>query len=605
MADNNFQARNNVQDDEDGGAISEAPAALISVALARKLLRYSKNATDLPVTLNLDFSQCSSKEALEFVGEALRCNTLIENLTIELCDEEEQSMSAETLQDLCYFISHNPSLRLLMIGGGSDLANSKEISQTLLEAAKQNNSIERIQIGSPSDATMDSMPENYDCLSSCRELELRGLTEQLAQSTWPENHSIETLRLFCQESQSKKEFESNLSTILEKLEQSPSARRIRHLDLSGWSKMMSTFLSSPNSAVQRLKLTEVSFQHSDIGCSPMDGLLWGLVGRGDAATTSLDIHDCGFDALSIKKLLNALKHNHLAINHLRIHGLDAFRGQDLRDLLTLPCLESLGLLCWGTDTDDVDKHIGSVDEGLQECSLSSVTISTGMLARLERGLTTALSQLSLTRLDLFRCDLFEADIDCLVRLIKDKNCHLQHLSLTSVSCMTEEGSLESKVFECLHYDVCLASLQWMYYVDETPYALFEAAGNTNIEKWTLKTFKIFTPDASAPGFHDAIDSIASSMSANWELEELAIAGVAYDFDDPYPEPIATVGQLEQISAYENRNRMKKLIFSPALHNMTKAECVGILASLWEGRGLPDWLSLALWLIEEVPHHFFE
>ncbi|CAB9517743.1 expressed unknown protein [Seminavis robusta] len=582
MADNTVQCN-----DDD----SEASAEDISVWLAKTLMRCSHNSRDVSVSQRVDLNQCCSKEVLEFVNEALKYNSLIENLEIELCDE---FLPIALVEDICYFISNNPSLRILRISGGSFDAgtNSQEISQCFLEAAHLNESIVKIQIGEKA-----ALPADLECVASCKELELDGFMERLAES-WPSNFSVETLRLYRQE-QPMGEFEEYLSTVLERLEDSPSSMMIRHLDLGGWSYLLPTFLSSSKSAVERLELLDVQFQHdSDTGCSIMDGLLWGLMGS--ITTTKLDLIDCGFDALSIKKLLTALKSNRLPVEHLRLKGLGAFQGKDLFELLALPCLKSLGLIYWH-EIEEIDQK---VNDGLQVCSLDSVAISTDRLARLQLGLERALRFQYLASVELYHCTLLEeADINCLVRLIEDKRCKLRSLALSHVTCGgdAEEGYLESKVFECLQRSVRLESLYWEYDDDEIPHALFNAA-KARLENWTLTTLKVLTPNATAPGFYDAIDNIAEAMPGNWSLEEVTIAGACYDCEDQIPLPICTAGQLDLIAAVTERNRLRQIIFSPSLLCMTKADCVMMLASLWD---LPDWQTLALWLLEEVPHHFFE
>eukprot|EP00797_Seminavis_robusta_P020264 Sro309_g113730.1 n/a (390) ;mRNA; r:19659-20828 len=342
---------------------------------------------------------------------------------------------------------------------------------------------------------------------------------------------------------------------------------------------------------------ELDFRHSEaLGCSIIDGLLWGLMQS--HTTTKISFEECKFDRHAIVKLVNAITSNWLRIQHLDfIDGMENAEGEHIQSLLECPSLEALGLLI-----DEIDTHTQFIENGIQKCSLSSLKITTGedIFCILGSALGSAMSTRNLTALELCWCQFEEADLDCLIGLITYPACQLRMLTWANCRDGTEVA-VEAGIFAALKENANgLDSLRLLSPFSQPNTHVFDSMIECLADITTLKDLEIrLSNNESPPRLHE---NLADAFASNWSLEQLLLAGGRYDNDrELLPFPVTTASFERLVEGVMQRNTHRKLLFSADLAQKTTWECLEILESMWE---LPDCLSLAFWLFNELPDRFF-
>lgn len=532
----------------------------ISVSLVRKLAKCS--SPDAPVHFLLDFAECNSPPAMEYVGEVLQTNSTISWLEVEF---QYQHISVDCMANLFQFVSHHSALRVLEVRMGSAATRTPaslmgyidEVMRLFLLAAAQNGNIETVLL---SGRPCMYVPEIFKFLgktcSSLRELELVDFPDSVV-GAWPPNSSISRLRL----KPAKMERYRNpfnpdghpgLTGILDLLADSSSrGYSIEHLHIENWSWSLSKYLQSPNSAVKSLHLAKVDFRHDPFlyGFSCADVFCLGL--QGSKATTELCLDECFLDNKAATKILSELKNDTLGIKRLKLKDIN-LDSKQIKQLFECECLEGLE---FDGPLDIIDKCVTEVNEALGNCTLSSLKalkIPVTSLSVLGPSLQTLVTTHSLSRLEITNTTLKKEDIDCLTGWLKDERCQLNHVGIQYLF------GFDPRIILALEGEASkVESFRLEDVIGESLTTVVDTLVGSLAEIKTLKNLTIVCPDLK-PKMEE---ELGEALPGNWSLEN-------FNFERlPAPEgstekihkvePVITRTFARKVEEVVDRNRAKK------------------------------------------------
>ena len=531
----------------------------LDIGLANRLLDVSLNSDTASKDFHVDFK--SSTAALKCIGRAIRHNTKIEYLSLDLDHDNEIEEGA--IKDILHFISNNPSLKFLHVNSGARATRCLEsISDQVFSAFHGNPWLKTLSFGNPNGCILESLTSHRSEKSS-----------------------------------------------------------LKILAVGAWDSCVTTFLLSPFSNIEHLGIDGFRFgilhglPRIEFYGDALDQLIWGLMGS--PTVTRLTCIDCVFSPASIEKFLKHIELKLLPIKDLTLIYSEVdfsadWTGEHIRRLLACNNLDSLRVFCSRDDWTESD--IGAIKQGLESStSLSTFAIEMNMLLSLSPSLEVPIALHSLTSLEISRCSMNKRVISELSSLLKNENCRLRSLSFDStivehLSALTDVILHSNGRLEML----CLASA-----VNNSDSAkhilecLQNGLGNSKtLKSLQLKNFPMMTNELEG--------GVISAVSKSWSLENITVTSLTRDdvlrkslfaLDVPSLVKVSLAGKLE---FYTERNKMHKKLCAPIADNdgvlnggdgngIGIAQGVEVLAS-W--MMLREGLSLVCWLFQEQPELFF-
>lgn len=522
----------------------------INVSLVRELAKC--RGPDGPIHFLLDFDQCNSPQAVEYVGEVLKDNFTITWLEVNF---RYHLVPVECMTNLFQSVSHHPHLKVLEVRIGESanrtpsslLGYVDEVMRLFLLAAAQNGKIEKVKLLGRPALHVTEIFKFIDKTSNIKELELVNFPDTVV-GAWPPNTSITTLRLKPAKSERYRnplnpDGHPGLTGVLDLLSESSSrGSGIKHLEIREWSWSLSKYLQSPNSSVESLHLSGVNFRHDRFtGFSPINVFVFGI--QGSTTTTELCFENCTLDQRGISKLLKELNNDTLGLKVLKFKNTE-LEGEHIKQFLQCKSLERL-------EFDEgnlavIDKSMYCINEGVSNCAVEFLRIPVDSIASLVPSLKIAVTERYLTHLELTDTQLDEVDVECLTSLLEDEKCKLRHLSLEFL-CGLEHNIMmalegESKIESLRLKDVTGQFLPSMVHI------LVDSLANMR----TLKKLTIVCSDLTPKMEH----RLAEALAANNSLESVVFERLVFEAAKGTG---ASAHQCEPVISLPFRSRLQEIM----------------------------------------------